>query len=100
MTLEEKSQKYEALLHAMQTGVKLDHEATLEKDGSPKSLRVGVNAAMSDHAALARVLMRKGVITEDEYFDAIIEGMQMEVDRYQRLANQRAGAGGLTITLA
>jgi hypothetical protein len=87
---EDQLRKYEALLHAMQTGVAHEH-ANGSADGSPKHLRVGVNAAMSDHAALARLLIAKGVITADEYGAAIIEGMQMEVDRYEKNLSDRSG---------
>ena len=74
--------EYEELLHAMQSGVAMK----MERDGaetSPKHLRVGVNAAMCDHAGLVRLLISKGVITAEEYLAAITEEMRAEVRRYE-----------------
>lgn len=50
----------------------------------PKHLRVGVNAAMTDHAGFVKLLIRKGVITEEEYLDAITGSMNEEVERYEK----------------
>ncbi len=87
---ESKIEKYKALCHAMQSGVayKMNYDPT---DTTPKHLRVGVNVAMCDHAALVNLLMAKGIITEDEYFDALIESMQREVDNYTREINDQLG---------
>jgi hypothetical protein len=50
---------------------------------SPKHLRVGVNAAMSDHGALVRLLIQKGIITHEEYSTAIADAMENEVQSYK-----------------
>lgn len=79
---------YHDLVHAMQTGVatKMGIDPT---DASPKHLRVGINSVMCDHAALARLLIQKGIFTEAEYEVAITEEMQREVERYKTwLANR------------
>lgn len=73
--------RYAAAMHAMQTGVAfsmpIDPKAT-----EPKHLRVGVNVAMCDHAALVRLLAEKGVITRAEYFKAIADEAEAEAARY------------------
>ena len=74
---------YTQALHAMQTGVALDQERG-SVDGSPKHLRVGVNAAMCDHTALVKLLIAKGVITDEEYRGAITDEMNAEVERYEQ----------------
>jgi hypothetical protein len=66
----------------MQTGVKIDHERG-SQDGSPKHLRVGVNAAMCDHGALVALLVAKGVISRVEYETAAADGMEREAERYR-----------------
>lgn len=74
---------YAQLVHAMQTGVHI----MMHRDPTecqPKSLRVATNAAMSDHSALAELLIAKGIITRDEYDAAITQHMAKEVDRYER----------------
>jgi len=74
--------RYEALCHAMQSGVAYFAGDGISKDMTPKHLRVGVNSALVDSSALARLLMRKGVIGEVEYYEALVEGMEDEVKRY------------------
>ena len=67
--------QYEKAAHRMQSA-----EAVMDgSDGqSPKHLRVGVNVALSDHGSLVRLCIRKGLFTEEEYVEAIAEGMEAE----------------------
>lgn len=81
MSILDKIKEHARLTHAMQSGVAM----LMEKNGSEtssKHLRVGVNVALVDHGALVQLLIEKGIITEEEYGDAIVAGMQREVDRY------------------
>jgi hypothetical protein len=81
MSFLDKIKEHARLSHAMQAGVALlMHQDPTET--SPKHLRVGVNVALADQGALVKLLIDKGVITEDEYGDAIVAGMQREVDSY------------------
>jgi hypothetical protein len=75
-------QRYLDAAHAMQTGVALEMEHG-ESATEPKHLRVGVNAAMCDHAALVRLLVARGLITEEEYAREIADEMEREVERYR-----------------
>ena len=75
---------YHALGHAMQTGVKFDHEVLRSDDGTPKHLRVGVNTCKVDHAALVHMLIELGVIKREDYFLAIRKMMAKEVDTYDK----------------
>lgn len=70
--------------HRMQTGVEYLKD---KSDQTPKMLRVGVNAAMSDHSGLAGLLIKKGIITFDEYENAMAEAMEREADRYEAEVN-------------
>lgn len=98
MTREEFNQRYLELTHAIQTGVGLDHGSG-SNDGSPKHLRTGLNLAKCENAALAYLLVEKGVITEAEIFDAIIAKLEEEKSAYQEMLKQRYG-GQSEITLA
>lgn len=81
MSFIDKVKEHARLSHAMQAGVALlMHKDPTET--SPKHLRVGINVALSDQGALVKLLIDKGLITEDEYGDAIVAGMQREVDGY------------------
>jgi hypothetical protein len=93
MTLQEIATKYRELCHAMQSGVAawMNYDPS---ETSPKHLRVGVNSALADCSALAKLLMAKGIITEEEYYTAIMEGMQGEVKSYEQKINEHLGAKG------
>lgn len=73
---------YEAAMHGMQSAVAYEMEQRPQPT-EPKHLRVGVNAAMVDHAALVQLLIEKGVITEPEYREALRLAMNHELARYQ-----------------
>lgn len=80
MTLEEKKRKYHELAHAMQSGIEYSKN---QFEREHKHLRVGINTAHSDHAALVSLLLKKEIITEEEYLDSLIEFMEKEVQRYE-----------------
>lgn len=88
--------EWHQLAHAMQTGVGFD-QSTGSDDGSPKHLRVGVNVALSDHGALVKLLIDKGLITEVEYMQAIVEGMRLEVQRYEKRMSEKNGGAKITL---
>lgn len=74
--------RYKRAAHAIQSGV----VAKMSLNGSettPKHLRVGVNMAMIDSAALATVLIEKGVITADEYQEALARMAEQEQATYE-----------------
>jgi len=73
MNINEVWKNYQAACHAMQTGVKFmqnfEHptevipDNAIEPSDAPKHLRVGINTIMCDHAALVKLLVKKGIIT-------------------------------------
>lgn len=79
--------EYEKQLMRMQAGVAYFQAESQEC--TPKHLRVGVNAAMSDHAGLVRLLIAKGILTEDEYIGAVTEAMRQEADGYENRIQQK-----------
>lgn len=82
--------RYLSKAHAMQTGVALEMAAGV-RDTEPKHLRVGINSAMCDHAALVRLLIEKGVITDEEYVREVADEMEREVARYEERLSQGGG---------
>lgn len=76
------SRSYRDLLHAIQTGITFEMEKG-SKDTTPKHLRVGVNSALCDQAALVRLLIKKGVFTKEEYEEEILLELEREVKRYE-----------------
>lgn len=84
-------ERYLNAAHAMQSGVAVKMGLD-PKETSPKHLRVGVNSAMVEHAALAQLLIKKGVITEEEYAEAVTLGMEAEAQRYVTDLEERLGS--------
>ncbi len=82
--------RYHAAAHAMQSGVAAEH-AQGSQDGSPKHLRVGVNASMADHAGLVTLLIEKGIFTREEYTKAIADSMECEKERYEEHLKTKYG---------
>lgn len=88
MTQEDR-ERYMRAAHAMQSGVAAEPDLS---DRTPKHLRVGINAVMSDQGGLAALLIEKGVFTADEYEKAIADAMEREVERYKRYLSDKLGA--------
>ncbi len=87
------NERYAAALHAMQTGVAMEMQQPATAGATePKHLRVGVNSAMCDNAALVRLLIDRGVFTLAEYETAIADEMEREVMRYQERLREALGA--------
>lgn len=86
---------YEQAAHGIQTAVLHDqnlYEAGRGKDSPPdhhpnggKHLRVGLNLSKSDMLGLAMLLIQKGIITPEEYIEAMRLGANEELARYQEL---------------
>lgn len=89
-------ERWEKAAHAVQSGVaaKMEIGGT---DTSPKHLRTGINVAMADHAGLAELLISKGIITREEYVDAIAHSMEAEQARYEQELSDHYGT---TVRLA
>jgi len=84
----EQAAKLEALPHRVQSAIAFfegqrDMLGTRYAELEPKHLRVGVNSALVEASAMAALLFRKGVFTAEEYYDALIEGWEREVDDYR-----------------
>jgi hypothetical protein len=82
MNKTEFSVKAGQLLHAIQSGVAFEHSLG-SRDGEPKHLRVGVNNALVEIGAIAKLLIDKGIVKEEEVFQYIVEGLEMEVKSYE-----------------
>jgi hypothetical protein len=80
--LKELKARYEAVGHAMQSGVEyLRHNDPSETES--KHLRVGVNMAMCEAGAIVNLLVEKGFFTYEEYYERLIEFIERDVASYQ-----------------
>jgi len=88
------NEEYVSLVHAMQSGVAFDIAAHGEKraGADPKHLRVGVNVALVESSALWTLLVRKGIISEEEKVASLTEAHIAEVQRYEDHLSKTTGA--------
>jgi precorrin isomerase len=82
MSIDEDRQRYLDAAHAVQTGIAyLQHTSPALFDS--KHVRVGIDTAKVEHAGLATLLIRKGLFTEAEYFEAMADAMEEEQRRLE-----------------
>jgi hypothetical protein len=92
--IQELQSEYYLLLHAVQSGVKtlIEHEGLGDTSfAGPKHLRVGIDSSIIQTSALATLMMRKGLITEEEYWETQVEFFRNEVTSYEERLSQLMG---------
>jgi len=84
-------QRYTTAAHAMQSGVaaKMAYDPS---ETTPKHLRAGVNSAMVETSALVQLLVAKGIITFDEWCEALASAMEAEVALYETELRRLTGS--------
>lgn len=92
------SRSYKQAMHAVQTAIAFEiaMEGEEKAGANPKHLRVGINSAMITDFAIANLLIKKGIITQEEYEEAVTEAANKEVDMLQKRLKDKYG---LTTTL-
>lgn len=81
---------YEEAAHAVQSGVAF-HQQLGSEGGSLKNLRTGLDLRAADACALAKLMIAKGLITEEEYVEAIRLETIAEARRYEKLLSGMMG---------
>lgn len=87
--------RYDAAMHAVQSGIKMELELDDPTAGPEKLLnrlkhhRVGIDSAHVSDLGLAELLMRKGVFTELEYVEAIAVAAEKEQLQYEARLSER-----------
>lgn len=89
-TVEHAQLRYTMALHAMQSGV-ATYMQIAPDETTPKHLRVGTNAAHIGYSAIARLLIDKGVITEQEYFTTLADVAVEEQRNYEKRLSDHYG---------
>jgi hypothetical protein len=94
MSQQEDLLRYKSAAHGMQSGVAMEMSSQGDNAAAatPKHLRVGVNSALVETSAIAKLLIDKGIITEDEWVRALADGMEEERARYEKKLSALAGA--------
>lgn len=94
---------YMDLLHAIQTGCEyggggmqglppLGPQVALDRWAVQKHLRVGINSAINSAGGLCKLLIAKGVITELEYWTAVVDEFRAAIAHEEAALTQRLGA--------
>jgi hypothetical protein len=87
---------YDEAMHGVQTGIALLMNYNTHFTEA-KHLRVGVDSCMVTNAAVAQLLIAKGVITEDEYVEAVriaaIEELERSEDALEKQPTKCSGTG-------
>jgi len=74
-----------AAQHAIQSGVAFEmSRPDRARATEPKHLRVGINTALLEISGVAKLLIDKGVISEEEYFKAMAEAYEAEARDYEK----------------
>jgi hypothetical protein len=87
-------ERYNRASHAMQSGVKHTMELSpggMDVGSMPKMLRTGINSAMVESAALAKLLVEKGIFTREEWLRAVADMMEHEAHRYEAELGEKLG---------
>lgn len=91
-----KDMTYPEALHAVQSGIAFKIEVGIQGISDPKHLRVGIDSAFINDLALAKLLINKGVFTEEEYKEAV---RQAAIDEVERLEKELSFMLGKAVTL-
>jgi len=97
--VDEYKRRYLAAAHAMQWGVAMNMNYETGET-TPKHLRVGINSSMVQTSALVSLLIKKGIITEEEWWLELAEFMEAEAASYQKMIQRHVGIDHTQITLA
>lgn len=91
MSIEENKARYEAAAHAMMTGVSYVMQYD-PNETDLKHMKVGINNSFIGQAVILQILIRKNIITEEEYWEELVIFMEKEVEMYkQRLEEYLPG---------
>lgn len=99
MSPQQKKEYYYQLMHAVQSGTKFYMSWATEGRGSKiaqevpsefhlELLRAGLANVMCEFGAIVDLLMKKGILTEEEVINKFIEYYQSEVRSYERKISQ------------
>ena len=80
------TQEYAQQAHRVQTAIAaLMAVDPAYKAAQPKHLRTGIDMSKSDMCGLVRLLISKGIITNEEYIEAVTAAAKEEADSYEKI---------------
>lgn len=88
------TERYMRAAHRVQTAIAVPPEAP---DMTQKHMRVGIDMPKSDMGGLVRLLIAKGVFTEEEYLTAISDAAEHEAASREDELSSRFGRNVSTL---
>jgi hypothetical protein len=83
---------YPEACHAVQSGIAFELAQVDPDSGTPKHLRTGLDLRACDHCTLVRLLIAKGLLTDEEYVETIRLETIREVIRLEDELSAKTGA--------
>jgi hypothetical protein len=83
--------RYLRAAHAVQSGIAALMGTPHRSFTNPKHLRVGIDTCKRDLGSLAQLLIEKGIITAEEYGEAMADGMEVEAQMYEADVSEQMG---------
>lgn len=84
------SASYRRAAHALQTATKLLAQYKPPADRYLDN-RMGLNTALAEAYGMAKLLMEKGIISQEEYETAMLSAVEEEVERHKRWIEEATG---------
>jgi hypothetical protein len=88
------AERYERAAHRVQTAIAFDPDRPRDQY---KDLRVGIDLSKSDMGGLATLLIAKGIITSEEYLEAIADSAEREAELKENALSVRHGINVKTV---
>jgi hypothetical protein len=90
MSIARAMSRYNVAMHAVQSGIAMSENYDKELF-SPKNTRVGITSAQVTDLAIGELLIKKGVISRLEYFEAVADAAESEKERWENELSSRLG---------
>jgi hypothetical protein len=105
MSLEDEVKRYHRLAHSLQAAVKykysfdvnrnkvksVDSVEDMRHEYHAALLRVGANMALVELGAVVKIMISKGIITEEEYMKMANDELEREINKYKDEISQLMG---------
>lgn len=88
------AKRYLLAMHGVQSAIAwaMTHPSReINKLVEPKHLRVGVDSSHISHLGLAKLLIAKGIFTEQEYEEAMADAAEEELKNWEAIAAKTSG---------
>ena len=87
-----------AAMHGVQSAVMVEIDRAGERvaGADAKHLRTGINACLVDSGAIGKLLIDKGIFTQDEYLAAVADAAEAELARMTEHVRRVTGIPNLS----